>query len=80
MAFVLTTVCGIGALVLIWVLYPKPFDYQGAIRSNFVFLQVRPTSLQSLLLRLCAISFHYQEASLSIVKSFGIFCCHLLHC
>lgn len=38
-AFVLTTVCGIGALVLIWLLYPKPFDYSGAIRNNFVFLQ-----------------------------------------
>lgn len=50
----LTTVCGIGALVLIWVLYPKPFDYQGAIKSNFVFLQVQPSPLQSLPACLCA--------------------------
>jgi len=38
-AFVLTTVCGIGALVLIWLLYPKPFDYPGAVKDSLTFMQ-----------------------------------------
>lgn len=36
----LTTVCGIGALVLIWLLYPKPFDYPGAVKDSLTFMQV----------------------------------------
>jgi len=36
---VLTTVCGIGALVLVWLLYPKPFDYPGAVKDSLTFLQ-----------------------------------------
>lgn len=36
----LTTICGIGALVLIWLLYPKPFDYPGAVNDSLTFMQV----------------------------------------
>ncbi len=41
LAFYLSFFVGVAALVLIWLLYPKGFDYPGAIADNVTYFQVR---------------------------------------
>ncbi len=40
LAFYLSFFVGVAALVLIWLLYPKGFDYPGAIADNITYFQV----------------------------------------
>jgi hypothetical protein len=37
----LSFLVGVAALVLIWLLYPKDFDYTGAVADNVTYFQVR---------------------------------------
>lgn len=41
LAFYLSFFVGVAALVLIWLLYPKGFDYPGAISDNITYFQAR---------------------------------------
>ena len=36
-AFILSFVCGIGALVIVWLLYPKDIAYGTALKDSYLF-------------------------------------------
>jgi hypothetical protein len=41
LCFYLSFLVGVAALVLIWLLYPKDFDYPTAIQDNVTYFQAR---------------------------------------
>jgi hypothetical protein len=41
LCFYLSFIMGVAALVLIWLLYPKDFDYTGGIADNVTYFKVR---------------------------------------
>ena len=40
LCFYLSFIVGVAALVLIWLLYPKDFDYTGGIADNVTYFKV----------------------------------------
>lgn len=45
LCFWLSFLVGIAALILIWLLYPKDFDYSSAVTDNVTYFQVWHSSL-----------------------------------